>query len=179
MSTLFVFVFLIVPVVAICLLLVSIQEKENREIMGKLLKHFSQLGTKHNLRFSSQEILHHCVLGVDGVQGKILVVTRENDYYSSFIIDLNEVKKCTVRKSYGKIEAGDLKDHKLEQYLEEIVLHFELDGKPPVEITFYKNLENRIYEARILDQKAKYWETILSKMQKPFKNIACQVSPKK
>jgi hypothetical protein len=137
--------------------------------MNKLLKHFSLLGAQNGLSFSAQEILNNCVLGLDGVHRKILVVTREDDYYGSFIINLNEVRNCTVKKIYGTIRANDLKDHKLEQYLEKIVLHFDLHERPSVEIVFYKNFENHIYETQELEQKAKHWEAILSKMRTPLK----------
>ena len=172
MSTLLVATILLGSIAAICLLLISVHNKHKREAMNKILNHFSQLGTENNLSFSSQERLHHCVLGLDGVNRKILVVTREDDYYGSFIIDLNEVKACTVKKIYGTIQAGDLKHQKLEQYLEKIVLHFELHRKPPVEIMFYRNLDNHIYETQELEQKAKHWEAILSKMQTPLKHTA-------
>lgn len=172
MSTLIVAAILVGSVAAICLLLIRIHNKDNREIMNNILKHFSQLGAENTLNFSSQELLYHCVLGLDGINRKILVVTREDAFYSSLIINLNEVKNCTVKKIFATIKVGDLKKHKLEQYLEKIVLHFELHGKPSVEIVFYQNSNNHIYESLELEQKAKHWEAILSKMQKPLKNIA-------
>jgi len=140
--------------------------------MNNLLKHFSQLGTENNLNFSSQEVLNNCILGLDGINRKILVVSREDDFYSSFMIDLNEVKTCTVKKVYGTIKVGDLKNHRLDQYLEKIILQFDLDRKPSVEIVFYKNHDNHIYETQELEQKARHWEAILSKMHAPIKNIA-------
>jgi len=172
MSTLIVAAILVGSVVLICFLLISIHNKHKREAMNNLLKHFSQLGTENNLSFSSQEVLNNCVLGLDGINRKILVVIREGELFSSFLIDMNEVKSCTVKKIYGSINVGDLKDHKLEQYLDKIILLFEYNSKPSVEIVFYKNHHNHIYETQELEQKAKHWEAILSKMQKPFKQIA-------
>ncbi|HWJ89982.1 MAG TPA: hypothetical protein VNR87_02665 [Flavisolibacter sp.] len=172
MSTLLVAAILVGSIVIICFLLISIHNKHKREAMNLILKHFSQSGIENNLSFSSQEVLSHCVLGLDGVNRKILVVTKEGDGFSSLIIDLNEIKLCTVKKVFGTINVGDLKEHKLNQYLEKIVLHFEFSGQDPVEIVFYRNIDNHIYEAQELEHKAKHWETILSKMQKPLKNIA-------
>jgi hypothetical protein len=172
MSTIIVAAILVGSVAAICLLLINIHNKEKSIAMNKLLKYFSQLGTENNLSFSSQEILKDSVLGLDGVHRKILVVTKEDGYFGSFIIDLNQVINCSVKKIYGTIEVGDLKKHKLDQYLEKIVLHFEVNHKPSVEIVFYNHFENHIYEVLELEQKAKYWETILSKMQTSLKNSA-------
>lgn len=172
MSTIIVAAILVGSVVAICLLLISNHNKHKREAMNNLLKHFSQLGSENNLNFSSQEVLNNCILGLDGVNRKILVVAKEDGFYSSFIINLNEVKNCTVKKVYGTIKVGDLKDHRLDQYLEKIILHFEFNRRPSVEILFYKNHENHIYEMQELEQKAKHWEAILSKMHTSLKSTA-------
>lgn len=165
MSTLLIAAILIGSVVAICFLLISIHNKHKREAMNNLLKNFSHLGIENGLSFSSQELLKNSILGLDGVHRKILVVRNEEDFFDSFIIDLNQVKNCTVKKIYGTINVGDLKNHKLEQYLEKIILHFELNGKPSVEIIFYQHFENHIHETLELEQKARHWESILSKMQ--------------
>jgi hypothetical protein len=172
MSTLIIAAIIIGSVIAICLLLINVHNKHNREAMNQLLKHFSQLGAENNLNFSSQEILKNGILGVDGVRRKVLVVTREDNFFGSLIIDLKEVRNCTVKKNYGTINAGDLKTRKLEQYLDKIVLHFDLNDKPPVEILFYKHFDSHIFEALELEQKARHWETFFSKMQTPLEKIA-------
>jgi hypothetical protein len=171
MSSIIVAAIVVGSVVAICFLLINVHNKHKREAMNSLLKYFSQLGTENNLSFSSQEVLKDCIVGLDGIRRKILVVTREDGFFGSFIIDLNQVKNCTVKKIYGTIKASDLKSRKLDQFLEKIILHFDLN-KTAVEIVFYRHFVNHIYEVPELEQKAKHWETILSKMQMPIKNIA-------
>jgi hypothetical protein len=169
MSTIIVAALLVASVVLVCYVLVRIHNKQKREAMNQLLDHFRQTGAKHALSFSSQEVLNDRVLGLDGVNRKVLVVTREENAFDSFIIDVNEIKNCTVKKVYGTIKAGDLKDHRLEQYLEKIVLHFEMTGKPSVEVPFFSHANNHLYETQELEQKARHWETFLAKMQKPLK----------
>ena len=172
MSTLLVAAIIVGSLAAICFVLVSIHNKHKREAMNNMLKHFSQLAMENNLNFSSQEVLKNSILGLDGISRKIIVVSKEEDFYTSLLIDLTEVKNCTVKKIYGTIKVGDLKSNKLEQYLEKIILHFDLIDKPAVEIVFYKNIHNHIYDLQELEQKAKHWEAILSKMKMPLKNIA-------
>lgn len=172
MSTFIVAAIIIGSVVGIFSLLISIHNKHNREAMNKLLKYFGQLAIENNLNFSSQEVLKNGILGLDGVQRKILVVQREDGFFGSFIINLHEVKNCTVKKIYGTINVGDLKKGKLEQYLEKIVLHFEMNNNSSAEIIFYKHVENHPLEANELEKKAKNWDAVLSKMQIPLKNIA-------
>jgi hypothetical protein len=169
MSTILVAAIVVGSVAGICIFLISIHNKHKREAMNNLLKQFSRSGTEYNLSFSSQEVLNNCVLGLDGMNRKILVVTKEDNHYTSMVIDLNEVKTCTVKKIYGTIIADTFKKEKPEQYLQQIVLRFDLDSKPPVEIVFYKNSENHIYESTDLERKARHWETILSKMKTSLK----------
>jgi len=157
-----------------CRLLLTIGEKEKRKRMNRLLHHFSELGSSHNLTFSSQEILHDCIIGMDGVQRKLLVSNYTGEEIShTELVDLSGVKSCSVKKQYGHIRGGELREKKLETYLEFIVLHFEQEGAPPVEIPFYQHRLNPISEVPKLEKKARHWETMLSKMiHIPVKKIA-------
>jgi hypothetical protein len=173
MSTLFVAAILVGTVAAVCYLLVSLDKKQKRIAMNKLLHTFHLIGSQHNLRFSSQEVLKDAVIGLDGVNRKLLLLERAADgAVHSHVLDLADVKSCTVKKEYGAINGGDLKAKKLEQYLHRITLQFLLLGKPAVEFVFYKHVDNHINEMAELEHKAKHWEAILSKMVAPVKKIA-------
>jgi len=169
MSTLLIAAIIIGSIAAICFVLVSIHNKHKREAMNELLKNFHESGTENGLSFSSQEVLKNSILGLDGVHRKILVMTQKDNAHVSFLINLNEVKNCSVKKIYGSLNAGEQKQ---EPYLEKIVLHFDMIGKSSAEIVFYQHFDNHIYETLELEQKAKHWEAILSKMQTPLKKTA-------
>lgn len=161
-------------IIAICLLLVRIEQNQKRKAMNRILSRVNSLESKYNLGFSSQEILRHCVIAMDGLRRKILVINSDENSAPSFVlIDLNEVKSCSVKKQYGTIEGGALKKRLLEQYLQSMVLHFELDNnKPAVDILLYDYRRNDVSEIRELEEKAKRWETVISKMQMPSKKRA-------
>lgn len=170
MSSIIIAAIIICLIVAVCVLLVSIHNKEKRIAMNNILKYFNQLGSENGLSFSSNEFLKNSIMGLDGLNRKILVVTKEDGYYGSFLVDLNQVKNCSVKKSFGTINGADLNNKKLEQFLQKIILHFELYNKPALEIVFYTHLENHIYESLDLEKKARHWEAILSKMRTPMQN---------
>lgn len=151
-----------------------LDSKQKRKAMNQLRQRFSQLGIKHQLNFSSQETLRDLWMGLDGIQRKLLVLKRQDkDALHSFIIDLNHVSSCSVKKHYGTIQSGELRTKKLEQYLEKIALQFSFtNGQPPREIPFYRHFENALHESRELEQKARDWEAILSKLHAPLKKIA-------
>ena len=153
----------------------AIFKKEKRKRMNHLLHRFSELGSAYNLTFSSQEILHDCIIGLDGVHRKILVTKSIEEIIThTELIDLSEVKSCSVIKHYGNIKGGELRAKKLETYLELIALHFErTNNQPSIEIPFYQHRKNSIYELEKREKKARHWEMLLSKMiHVPVKKIA-------
>src|SRR5579885_3685024 len=108
MSTIIIAVVLVGLIVAVCLLLVIMNNKQKRKALNRLLHEFSKTGTEHNLTFSSQEILKNCIVGLDGVKRKVLVLEKleETDFHS-FVIDLNAVKSCSVNRLYGTVSDGE------------------------------------------------------------------------
>jgi len=173
MSAILVFTVLAGFTAASWLLLAIIDNKQKRKAMNQLLQQFNGLGSAGNLAFSSQEVLKDVIFGLDGLQRKILVLRKlDNAAFHSCVIDLNEVKSCTVKKYYGTIRGGELAIGKLDQYLKKMVLHFELNkGLPSVEILFYRDISNTVEEIPGLENKARNWEIILSKMCAPVRKI--------
>jgi len=147
-------------------LLTAIRNRQKRRKMKRLLDYFSRLGSKYELTFSSQEVLRNCIIGLDGVQRKLLVLNGTNSgSLTEYVIDLNQVSNCSVKKQYGRIHVNGLRKRKLEHYLERMTLHFRfLLEKQPADISFFKQAENNISELRTLEDKAEKWKAILSKM---------------
>lgn len=175
MSTLIVAIILIAIIAAIFLLFITVDKRQKRKHMNKLLKHFSELGSTYNLLFSSQTIIKDAMLGLDGINRKILILTvTEHDTFDHLLLDVDEIKTCSVRKTYGSIKNTRLKNLNLDQYLEEIILHFDFHtSRSPVEVPFYRHLKDPVTQAAELEQKAKDWEMTLSKMrQSPLKKTA-------
>jgi hypothetical protein len=165
MTTIMIAIALIAVVAGICLLLISITNKQKRNAMNLFLNRLSQAGSTNNLSFSSTELLRNTAIGLDGLRRELLVLTHfKNGDYFDFIISLNDVQSCSVRKVYAFINAGDLKSGKLEKHLEEIVLHIEFYHRGHTDIPFYNHIDNRIDEATEMEQKAKRWEIILNKL---------------
>ena len=138
---------------------------EIKKRMHKMLVTFSELGTQYNLSFTSQEVLKHRIIGLDGLNRKLLVLSEIKGKYDWDIIELNEVKSCAVKMTYSMIIAGGLERKKLADYLENIALEFEFkNGKPSISLPFYSAALNPIFEMGELEEKAKGWETMLSKL---------------
>jgi hypothetical protein len=148
------------------MLFVSIDKRQRRKSISQLLHHFSELGSKNNLTFSSQELLPDCIIGVDGVHRKLLILEKRDGGYTDFVIDLNEVKSCHIKKYYDPIPIGALKAKMEEQCLNKVVLLFDNinHNSLPLVVKFYDQAQTSIYQLAELEQKAKDWEVMLTKM---------------
>ena len=173
MSTLEGTIILIGMTLIICALLVIFDNQQKRKMMSHILNLLSRVGSEYNLSFSSQEILKPCAFGLDGLNRKILIMKNAGDEFNTKIIDLDEVRACSIKRTFGCIRAGDLSNKELKQYLQKIVLQFEFrNNKLPVEIPFFDHAEHTIYQLSAIERKAKHWQAILSKMIIPIKKIA-------
>ena len=174
MSSVIVAAILLCFIAIAILFFVWIEKRKNQKQMNQFLTRFRELGSLHNLSFSSQEILQHAALGLDGVHRMLLILIGSSESTASnHLINLRKVKTCFVKKQYGTISAG-LKDDTLEQYLEKLSLCFEIkNGESPVEVVFYDHSSGDLYQIHEIEKKAKHWEAILSKMLKsPLKEAA-------
>ena len=166
MSTIIVAAIIISVIISICLILVSINNKGRQKTTAELLTHFSKAGTENNLSFSSQEILENGIIGLDGIQRKLLVLKKiDEGKYDSLVLDLNDVKSCSKKKIYRSVNIGTEKKEKFENQIDKIVLAFDFsDNRQPIHISFFDPVMTHIFAMPELEQKAKNWETILTKL---------------
>ena len=166
MSTFIVAAILIAVIVSICLILVSINNKHRQKTTAALVTQFSKLGTENNLSFSSQEILENCIIGLDGIKRKLLILNKiDKDKYEPILLNLDEVKSCSKKKVYRSVNIGTRKKEKFENQIDKIVLAFDfIDNRQPVHVLFFEPFTNHILTMSDLEQKAKNWETILSQI---------------
>lgn len=144
-----------------CCLLTSVTNIKKKKTNG-LLALLNEAATQYNLSFSSQEILKNRIIGVDGISRKLIIAEEQNDINAYDVIDLEEVKSCKMKRNYTTVNMGD---KKTEEHLSAIVLQFHFkNGKEAHSLPFYNDITNHIYEIAELENKAKDWEAMLSKM---------------
>lgn len=129
------------------------------------LQLFSKLGSDNNLRFTSQEILDHCIIGLDGPSKKLaFLISRKLDNYWK-LIDLTELKNCEVKIIFKNENSLHLKKRVLNKKPQKIVLEYELKNSTKLfQIPFFDVRINKIYEKPELEKKAWHWKAILTQM---------------
>jgi hypothetical protein len=125
----------------------------------------SELGSRFNLSFSSHLILGNKLVALDGVKRILLISEANNITNSPCLIELDAVKSVSLKKSYGSIRPGELRSRRFEDFLRRIDLQFEYgDKNKPIVLAFYDSKTNSIREIPMLEENAKRWQMILSKM---------------
>ena len=132
--------------------------------MKLLLDYLINLGCRHNLTISNQEILKCSMMGLDDKRKKLLIVNGlPEGKPHHYVIDLNDIRSCSVKKYYGRIDINGLKNRELNQYLEKIVLQIEFgSAKQSADILIYKRTDNDLRELPELELKARKWMELLS-----------------
>jgi hypothetical protein len=175
MSTLITAIILLSGAAVICFLFISFEKGRYRKEKNQFLKKFSELGSQYGLSFSSQEVLYNSIIGIDGMNRKLLVL-QDKGYglLSHTIINLDEVKFCRLEIGETILDNGgayELYQNKIVNRID-LAFHF-FSAKDPVTVCFYDEILNDQREEEELGQKAKDWEAILSKMlNSKMKSIA-------
>ena len=147
---------------AIILTVVAFYKNRKNARLKKLLLQFSQLGSDNNLSFTSQEILHNSVIGLDGLNRKIVFLQETNGIYQWLIIDLNTVNHCSLKFSYRGFRSGRKKNSGV--YFEKLLLQFESNDNQLINVPFYMHTGIKLSTRRQLEQKARYWEAVIARM---------------
>jgi len=149
----------------IILVLVSLNNRHRRKLAGDLVGHFNELSERDNLSFTRKEIMENFVVGLDESCKKLFVVRRTGDRYDSQIIDLKEIRKCSMKKLYKSINMGTVKKKRYESRFDKIVLEFNyFDNRNPIEIPFYESGVDHLSDKADLEQKAGSWAASLTQM---------------
>ena len=164
MHSIIIALILVATVTILCLALVSINNRQRKKNANDLVRRFYKLGKERNLKFSKMEILGNFVIGLDDIYNKIMVLTKSENKYDSNVIDLFDVKNCSKRNIYKRINLGTAKRDEFDSYVDEIFLVFDFHDKAEqVNLCFYESGRNTLLEMSALEQKAKDWETIITR----------------
>ena len=174
MSTIIIAVVLISIVAILCLMLVSINNSHRKKIADDLVSRFNKLGHEMNLYFLKKEILGNLMIGLDDLYKKLLILRKSDDKYDSFVLNLNDVKSCSKRKIYERVNIGTMRREIYENCIDKIILEFDYsDNREPFQVSIFESGKNPLLEMSAFEQKARDWEIILNKsINREVKKIA-------
>lgn len=118
-----------------------------------------------NLSVTKQEKLGHQHIGFDKIKHKLFLVKKRGNRLVCWIVNLQDLQWCAVKKVYGAIGAGELKTRNLNHFLQSVSLQLKFRGSAkPVSVTFFESQHNTADELPVLEAAAKRWEHVLSQL---------------
>ena len=173
MSILIIAVVVLAIIAAVWLMTISINHNQKQKEQARMLKQFNRLAAAQRINLSSQEVLNGTIMGLDGLQRKLLVMKKRGRGTSlSKLIDLSEVTRCSAVRYYRPFISGAKKNVTPEEQLEKIVLRFQMNEGTAEEVVFYSHYSDPVLEATALANKARHWETLITKLQGSVRQIA-------
>jgi len=116
--------------------------------------------------FLTQEKFGGKLIALDNRKNKLLFVKKLNNKPSCLVIDLADLQNCTVNKRYASINAGELKNRKLNAFLKSIFLDLHFKNSK-ISIPFFEQQQDRQQDIDKLENKAVKWRSIVSKILPP------------
>jgi hypothetical protein len=122
-------------------------------------------GSGFKTSYSSRLVFGSRIIALDEMEKCLLVVDTDDRLNPSYVIDLNNLTSVTIKRSYGSINRGALRNKGIEEFLQRIDLQFEF-GKSykTISLPFYDCHIDERRDRQKLDGHAKYWQMILSRL---------------
>jgi hypothetical protein len=164
MSTLYVAAILVSSVVALVWIFIKFNARKTRREEQAYFDHFNRIASEHNIRFTKHEKFSNKIIGLDQLK-KTLVIFEFENQDNPILINLSDIRSCTLVKEYGHINAGNENKPKLERYTQSIDLTFTFKNKSEsITVTLYENHVNAIDQMLSLEASGKDWESSLSQL---------------
>ena len=131
----------------------------------KRLLNINKLAKRRRLSYSSEDEVGDNIIALDLLKRKLLFVKNAPDASSCLIIDLNNLERCTIKKEYNSINAGELNTKKLHDFLKTIFLNLVFkNGSRTVSLPLFDAKKDQQHNIQKLEAQAKNWKTIISKL---------------
>ena len=143
----------------------------------KLLTELKKIAAHFRLTLSKIDIIRKSAIAID-VSNKKLLVINENDHPFFKTIDLDNVDACALKVDYSNINAGELQERDMEEFVEKIQFQIKhVDPRKSVNIPFYNKRQNTIHELRTLVNKATGWRDKITSMLPKRMVVRAQLKP--
>lgn len=163
MTTIFAAILTIAIIIAVSLIAVSLHYYRKQVESERLPASFKSAARAFNLSIAKQEVMGNRVIGIDDSNNKLLFLEARGDKKDGYLIGLDELRRCSVKREYGAIHAGSLNGSSLESYVNKIVLKLDYrKSAQPTVLPFYERATNPESEMRERAEQATAWQALLS-----------------
>ncbi|MDB5246839.1 MAG: hypothetical protein JWQ40_1233 [Segetibacter sp.] len=131
----------------------------------KKLWNITKLAKRRSLNIANQDEVGANVIALDVVKRKLLYANKTANTSSCLIIDLNNLERCTIKKEYNSINAGELETKKPHHFLKSIILNLVFKNGPrTLSLSLFDAQKEQQGNIEQLEAQAKKWEALVSKL---------------
>nr|AIA15638.1 Unknown Function [uncultured bacterium] len=131
----------------------------------KRLCNITKLAKRRRLHISNEDEAGATVIAADAAKRKLLFAKKTTGTASCLIIDINHLEKCSIKKEYNSIGAGELKTKKLHQFLKSIFFHLVFkNGSGSLSLPLFDARKDQQENIEQLEAQASKWEAAVSKL---------------
>ena len=129
----------------------------------QLLADLKKICLHFKLNFSKVEVLRATAFALDSAKKKLLLINQNDSFFKT--IDLRNVEACTIKVDYGRIDAGDLDEKTMNNFIDKVELQIShIDPMTSVNIGFYDTEEDNTSELQELIDKPNNWKDKITAM---------------
>jgi hypothetical protein len=130
----------------------------------------TKLAKERSLHISNQDEVGFNVIALDVLKRKLLFANKKTGASSCLMVDLKNLERCTIKKDYNSINAGELKKMKLHHFLKSIILNLVFkNGSPTLSLSIFDRQKERGGNPEQLETLAEKWQKIVSKLLPVYK----------
>ena len=144
-------------------IIVPFHEHSNGRV--KKFWNITKLAKRRSLSISNHDEIGTNVIALDMAKRKLLYANTTPGTSTCLIVDLNNLEKCTIKKEYSSINAGDLMKAKLHHFLKRIFLQLVFKNRSgTISLPMFEAQHEQNSNVEQLETIVKKWETIVTKL---------------
>jgi hypothetical protein len=155
------FTIITITISIVAFLIIQLIYNLHRQKKGeRLLYAFEEAATGFGVSISKRQISDHWIIGFDEAQNRLLYLRRTGKKVEGYLVDLSEVKSCTVIRQYVPFWNGS---ERTGVSIGTISLRLTYkNGAKPLVFPFYNNRIDPAYDLKDRAQQATAWQKFIS-----------------
>ena len=124
-----------------------------------------RIARKRKLAITSPDEVGTTILALDAAKRTLLFAKKDAAKARCLVIDLNNIDRCSIKKEYESINAGELKYKKLFHFIKRICINLGVrNSSRNVSLSLFDSSRDHRGNVEIIETKAHKWMAIVSKL---------------
>jgi hypothetical protein len=124
-----------------------------------------KIARNRKLAITSPDEVGTTILALDAAKRTLLFAKKDAAKARCLVIDLNNIDRCSIKKEYESINAGELKYKKLFHFIKRICINLGVrNSQRNVSLSLFDSSRDQRGNVEIIETKAHKWMAIVSKL---------------